>query len=272
MAMQIIKQGANTNPDIVRAIQELLNKNGAELKVDGVFGPATDAAVRAFQLSKTLKVDGIVGEKTIAALRGVPYVREVYKHPTRGKVLTVDHDTLDIVGRAVACIGSPVKYHLEYPNGGTNPEAIMPCDEHTGFLDCSGFNAWVQGFDRYQPGYFKYWDGYINTDSKIHEAEVDGIWFTIHDEPEVGDMIVGESERVPNERVKIGHEGTVVDVSEWKSKGLAGIQVVHCSPSNYKYTDNKSAIFKTSGLLWGGYKKYRFLRFNREAVLAAREA
>jgi hypothetical protein len=271
MAIQIIKQGSNTNPDIVRAIQELLNKNGAELTVDGLFGAKTNEAVRIFQMKSGLLADGIVGEKTIAALRGIEYVKEVYKHPVRGKVLA-NHEVLDIVGRALKCVGAPIKYHLEYPNGGTDPEAIMPCDEHTGFLDCSGFNAWVQGFDRYQPGDFKYWDGYLNTDSKIAEAEERGVWFTIHTEPEVGDMIVGESERVPGERVKIGHEGTVVDISEWNSRGLAGIQVVHCSPSNYKFTDSKSAVFKTNGALWGGYKKHVFLRFNREAVLALKAA
>ncbi len=48
----------------VRLLQQAL---GA-IKVDGVFGPETEAAVRAFQASNGLSVDGIVGPMTSAAL------------------------------------------------------------------------------------------------------------------------------------------------------------------------------------------------------------
>jgi peptidoglycan hydrolase-like protein with peptidoglycan-binding domain len=53
----------------VAGLQNSLNKFGANLDVDGKFGPKTDAAVKQFQLSKGLKVDGIVGPKTWKALR-----------------------------------------------------------------------------------------------------------------------------------------------------------------------------------------------------------
>jgi peptidoglycan hydrolase-like protein with peptidoglycan-binding domain len=36
--------------------------------VDGIFGPLTEAGVRAFQEAHGLLVDGIVGRQTLAAL------------------------------------------------------------------------------------------------------------------------------------------------------------------------------------------------------------
>lgn len=51
-------------------LQTSLNKLGAnpQLETDGIVGPATRNAVRAFQLSKGLAVDGLVGPATFAAL------------------------------------------------------------------------------------------------------------------------------------------------------------------------------------------------------------
>ncbi|MDO4837865.1 MAG: peptidoglycan-binding domain-containing protein [Clostridia bacterium] len=52
----------------VRTLQELLNTMAYGLEVDGIFGKATEAAVRGFQQISGLEVDGIVGAKTWAAL------------------------------------------------------------------------------------------------------------------------------------------------------------------------------------------------------------
>jgi murein L,D-transpeptidase YcbB/YkuD len=52
----------------VRLMQERLNAHGAGLVADGIFGPKTDAAVRAFQAAHGLVVDGICGPRTWAAL------------------------------------------------------------------------------------------------------------------------------------------------------------------------------------------------------------
>lgn len=55
----------------VRAVQDVLNhhiRRLEPLKVDGVFGPKTDARVREFQKVNGLRVDGIVGPKTRALL------------------------------------------------------------------------------------------------------------------------------------------------------------------------------------------------------------
>lgn len=56
--------------DDVKAVQKQLNTHGAKpaVQVDGVFGPATDKAVRAVQKAHKLEVDGVVGPKTRAAL------------------------------------------------------------------------------------------------------------------------------------------------------------------------------------------------------------
>lgn len=59
--MTTLKQGSRGYE--VKQLQEKLN-----LLDDGIFGPLTEEAVRAFQKSKGLTADGIVGPKTWAAL------------------------------------------------------------------------------------------------------------------------------------------------------------------------------------------------------------
>lgn len=54
----------------VRGLQRQLNRYGYALVVDGIFGPATDAAVRDFQLQNGLSVDGIAGQNTWRTLTG----------------------------------------------------------------------------------------------------------------------------------------------------------------------------------------------------------
>ena len=62
----LVRQGDQEHP--VQTLQYLLRAGGHTLTVDGIFGPATDAAVRAFQQQKGLAVDGIVGPVTWSAL------------------------------------------------------------------------------------------------------------------------------------------------------------------------------------------------------------
>ena len=62
----LVRQGDQEHP--VQTLQYLLRARGHNLTVDGIFGPATDAAVRAFQQQKGLAVDGIVGPATWSAL------------------------------------------------------------------------------------------------------------------------------------------------------------------------------------------------------------
>lgn len=64
-----VRQGDNGNH--VRAVQDQLkNRWGYSLTIDGVFGSGTANAVRSFQSSKGLSADGIVGLNTWAALVG----------------------------------------------------------------------------------------------------------------------------------------------------------------------------------------------------------
>ncbi|WP_416670264.1 peptidoglycan-binding domain-containing protein [Egbenema bharatensis] len=57
----------------VHEIQIALNKAGFHVYVDGVYGPQTAHAVKAFQASRGLLVDGIVGPQTISALQHYLY-------------------------------------------------------------------------------------------------------------------------------------------------------------------------------------------------------
>jgi murein L,D-transpeptidase YcbB/YkuD len=72
----LTKRGSRATARI-RQIQEKLvehdarnSRNSGPLVVDGDFGAATDAAVKAFQDARGLTVDGIVGPQTWAALFG----------------------------------------------------------------------------------------------------------------------------------------------------------------------------------------------------------
>ena len=59
-------QGAKEHP--VPTLQYLLRARGHTVVVDGIFGPKTSEAVRAFQRDRRLTADGVVGPRTWAAL------------------------------------------------------------------------------------------------------------------------------------------------------------------------------------------------------------
>ena len=56
----------------VREMQELLNRHGASIGVDGSFGSQTEGALKQFQTDSGLESDGIVEEETLAALQKEP--------------------------------------------------------------------------------------------------------------------------------------------------------------------------------------------------------
>lgn len=63
----LLRRGAHG--EAVRALQEALAGHGYALQADGVFGPATERAVRDFQAGRGLAVDGVAGSATMAALK-----------------------------------------------------------------------------------------------------------------------------------------------------------------------------------------------------------
>jgi cell wall-associated NlpC family hydrolase len=70
-ADQLLRQGSRGED--VRWVQRRLHMHGFDPgPADGVFGPRTDRAVRAFQQSHGLEVDGVVGPKTRPALADPP--------------------------------------------------------------------------------------------------------------------------------------------------------------------------------------------------------
>jgi len=70
----------------VRDLQTALNViTGAGLKVDGIFGPKTEKAVRTFQTMFNLTTDGIVGKNTGTCLVAAAHCRN--QHQIRPKML-----------------------------------------------------------------------------------------------------------------------------------------------------------------------------------------
>jgi peptidoglycan hydrolase-like protein with peptidoglycan-binding domain len=62
------------DPDVTKWLQGSLNvlvTPSPALTVDGIYGPKTQAAVKAFQTSEGLSVDGIAGQITQAAISAV---------------------------------------------------------------------------------------------------------------------------------------------------------------------------------------------------------
>lgn len=65
MALSYGSQG-----DDVKKLQQQLNAAGYKIAVDGIYGSATQNAVKSYQQSKGLTVDGIAGTQTLGSLGG----------------------------------------------------------------------------------------------------------------------------------------------------------------------------------------------------------
>ena len=70
MSGTLLQHGAQG--DAVKAVQGLLNRNGALIDEDSQYGPGTERAVREFQAQAALPVTGDADAATLAALRALP--------------------------------------------------------------------------------------------------------------------------------------------------------------------------------------------------------
>ena len=96
--------GSNGHP--VWTLQDLLRARGHAVAVDGIFGPQTDAAVKAFQTSKGLAANGSVDPTTWKAL-----IVQVKKGASGDAVRGFQHAlSLDIPSVAVDGIVGPITW------------------------------------------------------------------------------------------------------------------------------------------------------------------
>jgi len=91
--MLLLKKG--TKGKEVKQLQSDLNMLGYKLKVDGIFGEATEKAVKSFQKKAKIAMDGIVGEETRKAIAKAllalkPKSKEKPKPKTKTPVVVLD--------------------------------------------------------------------------------------------------------------------------------------------------------------------------------------
>ncbi|WP_305781721.1 peptidoglycan-binding domain-containing protein [Caloramator sp. E03] len=87
----------------VKLVQTLLNKYGYNLKVDGIVGPKTLAAVKSFQKKNGLKVDGIVGPKTFAKLSPTVVQTKTQESAVKEEKVTVKIGKVDYAAHGTKC-------------------------------------------------------------------------------------------------------------------------------------------------------------------------
>ena len=114
-----LRGSCHSSPDdegaAVELLQLALDRAGfGPLETDGIFGPATEAALRRFQQREGLAADGVAGPLSFGALR--PWLTGYRLRRVRAG------DTLWAIAREY---GTTVEA-IETANPGVRPEALMP--------------------------------------------------------------------------------------------------------------------------------------------------
>lgn len=123
----------------VKWLQDMLNKNGYSLTVDGAFGNATYNAVISFQKNKNLSVDGIVGPATRKALKHGNTTTNSNSLPTFNRGNT---NLLSIIKN---CKAYYANNNFTYSTA--NGVRSIPADKSKSYsgkhyVDCSSFVTW----------------------------------------------------------------------------------------------------------------------------------
>lgn len=119
-----ISQGSSG--DDVRRLQRALVRAGLNPgAVDGIFGPQTEAAVRAFQTARGLGVDGIVGPQTWAALPAQACVATFNVPTGRSGCVQVAVGALQKAGE---------QFRMEVDFDDTGEDCECPCGEYRQFV------------------------------------------------------------------------------------------------------------------------------------------
>lgn len=116
----------------IEVIQQALKDKGYNVDVDGVFGVATEQAVRAYQRSKGLEVDGVVGQETFHSLTGQPLPTGPVRRFGNGGFGSRTGTANSALAKQLLGIANQYR-GVPYVFGGNTP---------SGF-DCSGFTRYV---------------------------------------------------------------------------------------------------------------------------------
>ncbi|WP_338017408.1 peptidoglycan-binding protein [Streptomyces adustus] len=154
----------------VTELQSLLNHHGADLAVDGDFGPMTASAVRDFQVEKGLSVDGKVGPNTKAALYGA--VTPPSSTPPGGGYSKM----LDVAEAEVGTVAGSARAN-------SYGQAVGVSLSTSNYAWCATFVSWVAqqtGATSYRHTYVDHW---------VKQARAGNYHLSVTTDPQPGDIV-----------------------------------------------------------------------------------